>query len=138
MINKEKLQPCPFCGSENLESGKNWYGGEGYVHCHGCGGHMEVNGLFEDLETKAILNWNKRVKIGEKPTKPSEQTMADNRMFLVHLPTGLAAPIAKRTGYGWHVGEKTQQSMGIIGAGIQLFKTGSIQEIGGISPSIDF
>lgn len=28
--------------------------------------------------------------------------------------------------------------MGIIGAGIQLFKTGSIQEIGGISPSIDF
>lgn len=28
--------------------------------------------------------------------------MANNRMFLMHRPTGLAAPIAKRMGLGWY------------------------------------
>lgn len=29
--------------------------------------------------------------------------MADNKMFLVNKPTGIAAAIGKRNGYGWHV-----------------------------------
>lgn len=27
--------------------------------------------------------------------------MADNRMFLIHKPTGLGVMLGKRTGYGW-------------------------------------
>lgn len=29
--------------------------------------------------------------------------MANNRMFLVHIPTGLAAPLGKRNSWGWYV-----------------------------------
>ena len=38
--------------------------------------------------------------------------MANNRMFLVHVPTGLAAPLGKRMGWGWYMHEETQQKMG--------------------------
>ena len=38
--------------------------------------------------------------------------MANNRMFLVHLPTGLAAPLGKRMGWGWYIGEETKAKMG--------------------------
>lgn len=42
----------------------------------------------------------------------SEETMANNRMFLVHLPTGLAALLGKRMGWGWYMSEETQAKMG--------------------------
>lgn len=38
--------------------------------------------------------------------------MANNRMFLVHLPTGLAAPLGKRTGRGWGMSDDTRRKMG--------------------------
>lgn len=38
--------------------------------------------------------------------------MANNRMFLVHLPTGLAALLGKRMGWGWYISEETQAKMG--------------------------
>lgn len=38
--------------------------------------------------------------------------MADNRMFLVHVPTGLAAPLGKRAGWGWRVADETRQPLG--------------------------
>lgn len=30
--------------------------------------------------------------------------MANNRMFLVHVPTGLGCSLAKRMGFGWYRG----------------------------------
>lgn len=41
-----------------------------------------------------------------------DEMMADNRMFLVHVPTGLAAPLGKRMVWGWHMSDGTQQKMG--------------------------
>jgi hypothetical protein len=41
-----------------------------------------------------------------------EEAMANNRMFLVHLPTGLSAPLGKRMGCGWYTSEETQAKMG--------------------------
>ncbi len=38
--------------------------------------------------------------------------MANNRMFLVHVPTGLAVPLGKRMGWGWYMSDETQQKMG--------------------------
>lgn len=38
--------------------------------------------------------------------------MANNRMFLVHVPTGLAAPLGSRLGWGWS-GPKTCASCGL-------------------------
>lgn len=38
--------------------------------------------------------------------------MANNRMFLVHVPTGLAVHLGKRMGWGWYMKDKTQQTMG--------------------------
>lgn len=38
--------------------------------------------------------------------------MANNRMFLVHVPTGLAAPLGKRMGWGWYMADETQKKMG--------------------------
>ncbi len=38
--------------------------------------------------------------------------MADNRMFLVHVPTGLAAPLGKRYGATWGMSETTKSNMG--------------------------
>ena len=34
--------------------------------------------------------------------------MANNRMFLVHLPTMLAAPLGKRMGWGWYTNDKAR------------------------------
>lgn len=38
--------------------------------------------------------------------------MANNRMFLVHIPTGLAAGLGKRMGWGWYMSDETQKKMG--------------------------
>ena len=38
--------------------------------------------------------------------------MADNRMFLVHLPTGLAVLLGKRLSWGWYMSDETQEKMG--------------------------
>jgi len=38
--------------------------------------------------------------------------MANNRMFLVHIPTGLAVGIAKSMGYGWYLGENKKLTIG--------------------------
>ena len=38
--------------------------------------------------------------------------MANNRMFFVHVPTGLAVPLGKRMGWGWYMSDETQQKMG--------------------------
>lgn len=43
--------------------------------------------------------------------------MANNRMFLVHLPTGLAAGLAKRMGWGWYTASSVDQAQ--IGRRIQ-------------------
>lgn len=34
--------------------------------------------------------------------------MANNRMFLVHVPSGVAVCIATRMGYGWHVNDRNR------------------------------
>lgn len=41
--------------------------------------------------------------------------MANNRMFLVHVPTGLAVGLGKRMGWGWYTADA-----GTIGPKIQL------------------
>ena len=38
--------------------------------------------------------------------------MANNRMFLVHVPTGLAVPLGKSMGLGWYMSDETQQKIG--------------------------
>ncbi|QCJ70466.1 hypothetical protein C9446_11760 [Providencia heimbachae] len=58
MKNKiSEIQPCPFCGSENItlesHSYRTWF----YIQCHSCGAKgPEVN----DKQT-AITAWNKGV-----------------------------------------------------------------------------
>lgn len=47
--------------------------------------------------------------------------MADNRMFLVHFPTGLAAPLGNRYGSTWGMSETTKSNMGNLVE--TLFKT---------------
>ena len=41
--------------------------------------------------------------------------MANNRMFLVHTPTGLAAKLGNRMGYGWYIRNQPEE----IGDGIE-------------------
>lgn len=38
--------------------------------------------------------------------------MANNRMFLVHIPTGLAACLGKRMGWGWYIFKETEEILG--------------------------
>lgn len=39
--------------------------------------------------------------------------MANNRMFLVHVPTGLAAGLGKRMGWGWYTANADTTGPGI-------------------------
>ena len=38
--------------------------------------------------------------------------MANNRMYLVHIPTGLAVMIGKRLGWGWYMHPESQSDLG--------------------------
>ncbi|MGO2304348.1 MAG: Lar family restriction alleviation protein [Providencia sp.] len=58
MKNKiSEIQPCPFCGSENItlesHSYRTWF----YIQCHSCG---EKGPEVNDKQT-AITAWNKGV-----------------------------------------------------------------------------
>lgn len=50
----EKLKPCPFCGSENIElvAGDAWP----WVRCRSC----LASSAMEDAEEDAIEKWNRR------------------------------------------------------------------------------
>lgn len=53
MVQTE-LEPCPFCGSHDVETG---HGSSFYVHCNECG----VDGPWnDDDEAAAIAAWNTR------------------------------------------------------------------------------
>lgn len=54
----EKLDNCPFCGSDKCEV-KMWYGfieSLNYVQCYGCGANSAVFSTKEE----AVVAWNKR------------------------------------------------------------------------------
>jgi Lar family restriction alleviation protein len=57
--NKLKPDPCPFCGSSNLETGEVWDVPGGYVRCQ-CGAIMQCK---EESESHAVNKWNKRAAI---------------------------------------------------------------------------
>lgn len=67
-VSKEiNLEPCPFCGSENLKpihySGSYGYSpSEDYVKCLNCGasGGVIKDDLCGNHLQKAIINWNTR------------------------------------------------------------------------------
>lgn len=66
-MSKDKLKPCPFCGSKAiikdtaLEDGIEWY----LVYCFGCGANFQTNRMEFSVE-----KWNKRTII----TPPKETT----------------------------------------------------------------
>lgn len=51
---KEKFNPCPFCGSLNLEIGKRTRSELMYVLCSDC----EAQGPTSSMERDAIYFWN--------------------------------------------------------------------------------
>jgi Lar family restriction alleviation protein len=58
-----KIQPCPFCGNEELQIGDNWSCGDGYIHCPACDVTMSCSNIMSSKtrEQEAINKWNKRV-----------------------------------------------------------------------------
>jgi len=38
--------------------------------------------------------------------------MANNRMYLLHIPTGLAVYLGKRGSYGWCMGDQIEKNLG--------------------------
>ena len=53
----DKLKPCPFCGSEDLEDRR------GFIKCNSCGVEgpvFAIGGKHDDVRKEAIAAWNKR------------------------------------------------------------------------------
>lgn len=55
---KEKLKPCPFCGSENIEIERGPISGLFCVTCHSC----FASSAFFDCEDAVIKAWNRRAE----------------------------------------------------------------------------
>ena len=53
---KEELQPCPFCGSDDLNTGDSWSCGDGYVQCRKCESLVSA-----ESQDEAFTRWNLRV-----------------------------------------------------------------------------
>lgn len=77
---KHALEPCPFCGGNDLFTGKGWLERtEAYVHCSSCGAHM---GRTRGNLSGAIKAWNSRAD-ADKPAharsqpNPSHNTSGD-------------------------------------------------------------
>lgn len=56
MESEKELQPCPFCGSEDLEN--DTY----FITCVTC----EADGPIKGNEPEAIAAWNRRATPGER------------------------------------------------------------------------
>lgn len=59
--------PCPFCGSEILDSGANQHSGQrpfGWVDCHDCeaSGPTKSADTWEEATELGIVAWNKAVR----------------------------------------------------------------------------
>ncbi|MCK4983705.1 MAG: Lar family restriction alleviation protein [Victivallaceae bacterium] len=52
---KEKLKPCPFCGSENLTINHDYY--PSWISCEGCGSLGPEDEDTQEAEKK----WNTRI-----------------------------------------------------------------------------
>lgn len=57
MNSIEKLKPCPFCGSDEIEYSSVWK----YIHCYNCKIIAKINNVDERF---LVIMWNTR--IGDK------------------------------------------------------------------------
>ena len=56
-----KLKPCPFCGSENIDYGRTscTFGNDINIHCRNCGGKVQI---CEEYGYEELNNqWNRRI-----------------------------------------------------------------------------
>ena len=60
---KEKLSPCPFCGSKDVEINSVTIGERksSYIFCNGCGAYVEFDYSNHGWEETMEL-WNRRAK----------------------------------------------------------------------------
>lgn len=58
----EKLKPCPFCGSERIETNIITDTPQAYLKCRGCGIEQTIHSTEQD----AIEDWNTRAKESER------------------------------------------------------------------------
>lgn len=73
MSSETKLNPCPFCGSEDLCALERADGCEAFVCCEGCCTNGPVASLgcrdpeeeTVDLDAEAVELWNKRAEPGD-------------------------------------------------------------------------
>ncbi len=86
----EKLKPCPFCGSENINLRAAM--GETWVFCHGCAASTNM----KSSEESAVTAWNQRpekpqaTKEGKKPCENCPEWEALKHTtdpYLIHCPT---------------------------------------------------
>jgi Lar family restriction alleviation protein len=59
-----ELKPCPFCGSDKVDTAGSAYYGDWYVLCPACG----AAGPAERTEEESKVGWNrrKRRKVGKQ------------------------------------------------------------------------
>ncbi len=57
--NKQKLKPCPFCGSKEAYLAVNCYG-QNSVRCPNCGAVVWGNDNESPTKKRAIELWNRR------------------------------------------------------------------------------
>ena len=65
----EKIKPCPFCGSENVQLEDLGY--PHHVYCENCAARVTGKGYGEEGEADAIKAWNRRasgwISVDEPP-----------------------------------------------------------------------
>ena len=68
IMNKIKLKPCPFCGSENLSKGSRMFdfGEDIHIQCMECGAKIQI--CMEYAWDELRKRWNRRA--GEQNEQP--------------------------------------------------------------------